>query len=105
VVFTQLKNINFYTIFFDLVLFCLAFLLAYLIRFAGLRQGEKLCEELITEGEGIVPTAHEKIMVLKSNGNWNGHVSRERFQAFLQTHVNDLTQRRSCMMSVASGRK
>lgn len=35
------------------------------IVFTGLRPGEKLYEELITEGEGIVPTRHEKIMVLK----------------------------------------
>ncbi len=34
------------------------------IQFTGLRPGEKLYEELITEGEGIVPTKHEKIMVL-----------------------------------------
>lgn len=34
------------------------------IEFIGLRPGEKLYEELITEGEGIVPTNHEKIMVL-----------------------------------------
>ena len=31
----------------------------------GLRPGEKLYEELITEGEGIIPTSHKKIMVLK----------------------------------------
>ena len=35
------------------------------IKFVGLRPGEKLYEELITEGEGIVNTSHEKIMVLK----------------------------------------
>jgi FlaA1/EpsC-like NDP-sugar epimerase len=35
------------------------------IAFVGLRPGEKLYEELITRGEGIVPTAHEKIMVLR----------------------------------------
>jgi len=35
------------------------------IEFIGLRPGEKLYEELITEGEGIVPTVHEKIMVLR----------------------------------------
>jgi FlaA1/EpsC-like NDP-sugar epimerase len=35
------------------------------IEYIGLRPGEKLYEELITEGEGIVPTSHEKIMVLK----------------------------------------
>jgi len=35
------------------------------IIFTGLREGEKLYEELITEGEGIVRTEHDKIMVLK----------------------------------------
>jgi len=37
------------------------------IEFVGLRPGEKLHEELITEGEGIVRTPHEKIFVLKGN--------------------------------------
>ena len=36
------------------------------IEFTGLREGEKLYEELITEGEGIVRTEHEKILVLGS---------------------------------------
>ncbi|MEJ2725325.1 MAG: nucleoside-diphosphate sugar epimerase/dehydratase [Deltaproteobacteria bacterium] len=36
------------------------------IEYIGLRPGEKLHEELITEGEGIVPTSHEKIMVLRA---------------------------------------
>lgn len=35
------------------------------IEYIGLRPGEKLYEELVTEGENIVPTRHEKIMVLK----------------------------------------
>jgi len=35
------------------------------IEYIGLRPGEKLNEELIIEGEGILPTTHEKIMVLK----------------------------------------
>ncbi len=35
------------------------------IEYTGLRPGEKLYEELITEGEGIVPTRHKKIMVLR----------------------------------------
>lgn len=38
------------------------------IQYIGLRLGEKLYEELITEGEGIVETSHEKIMVLQGNG-------------------------------------
>ncbi|NDV22178.1 nucleoside-diphosphate sugar epimerase/dehydratase [Desulfovibrio sp. JC022] len=39
------------------------------IVFSGLREGEKLYEELITEGEGIVRTEHDKIMVLKGFEN------------------------------------
>jgi len=35
------------------------------IRFTGLRPGEKLYEELITEGEGIMTTRHEKIRVIR----------------------------------------
>jgi FlaA1/EpsC-like NDP-sugar epimerase len=38
------------------------------IQFTGPRPGEKLYEELITEGEGITPTKHEKIMVLQGDG-------------------------------------
>jgi FlaA1/EpsC-like NDP-sugar epimerase len=37
------------------------------IQFTGLRPGEKLYEELITEGEGIVATPHEKIFMLRGN--------------------------------------
>jgi FlaA1/EpsC-like NDP-sugar epimerase len=36
------------------------------IKYVGLRPGEKLYEELITGGEGVVPTPHEKIMVLRA---------------------------------------
>jgi len=35
------------------------------IEYIGLRPGEKLYEELITDGENILPTGHKKIMVLK----------------------------------------
>jgi FlaA1/EpsC-like NDP-sugar epimerase len=35
------------------------------IEYIGMRPGEKLYEELITEGEGIVPTSHKKILVLR----------------------------------------
>jgi len=49
------------------------------IEYIGLRPGEKLSEELIIEGENVVRTSHEKIMVLKAmdcnlqilNGNIN----------------------------------
>ena len=39
------------------------------IVFTGPRPGEKLYEELITHGENIVPTRHEKIMVLRRYGS------------------------------------
>ena len=52
------------------------------IQFVGLRPGEKLYEELITEGEGIVNTSHKKIMVLKGNHTWNPKM--------LNDHVDDL---------------
>jgi len=35
------------------------------IEYVGLRPGEKLYEELITVGEGVVPTPHEKILVIR----------------------------------------
>jgi FlaA1/EpsC-like NDP-sugar epimerase len=35
------------------------------VQYIGLRPGEKLYEELITEGEGIVATSHEKIRVIR----------------------------------------
>lgn len=36
------------------------------IEYVGLRPGEKLYEELVAEGEEVMPTSHEKIMVLRS---------------------------------------
>lgn len=39
------------------------------IRFTGLRPGEKLFEELITAGEGVLETGHDKIMVLRSGSD------------------------------------
>jgi FlaA1/EpsC-like NDP-sugar epimerase len=37
------------------------------IVFTGLRPGEKLYEELLLSGEGILPTSHEKICVAKAS--------------------------------------
>jgi FlaA1/EpsC-like NDP-sugar epimerase len=42
------------------------------IRFTGLRPGEKLYEELITAGEDVLETGHEKIMVLRAGRNAAG---------------------------------
>ena len=61
------------------------------ISFTGLRQGEKLYEELITDGEGIVNTNHEKIMVLKSGNYWNGYENQETYRAWLMDRIDELT--------------
>ena len=60
------------------------------IEFTGLRQGEKLYEELITEGEDVVPTDHEKIMVLKSNDGYNGHADQAGYRQWLFSKIDDL---------------
>jgi FlaA1/EpsC-like NDP-sugar epimerase len=60
------------------------------IEYTGLRPGGRLHEELITYGEGIVPTDHEKIMVLKTNGNWNGNGNQKTFQKWLNAQLDEL---------------
>jgi len=62
------------------------------IDFTGLRQGEKLYEELITEGEDVVPTNHEKIMVLKSSNGWNGHADQAAYRQWLLSQIHELCQ-------------
>ncbi len=66
------------------------------IRFTGLRQGEKLYEELITEDEGVIPTTHDQIMVLKANGNWDSLGSQEAFRARLLGNLEELYNVGSC---------
>jgi len=46
------------------------------IEYSGLRPGEKLYEELLTEGEGIKETRHEKIKVLECPGIDSGYIYR-----------------------------
>jgi len=59
------------------------------ITFTGLRQGEKLYEELITADEGVVQTGHEKIMVLRNNG-WNGYGDQEGYRRWLLDGIEEL---------------
>ncbi|MBW2622363.1 MAG: polysaccharide biosynthesis protein [Deltaproteobacteria bacterium] len=47
------------------------------IKFVGRRPGEKLYEELITEGEGIVRTEHDRIMVLNGKVNDNRRLLKQ----------------------------
>ncbi|MDZ7696539.1 MAG: nucleoside-diphosphate sugar epimerase/dehydratase [Deltaproteobacteria bacterium] len=60
------------------------------IVFKGLDPGEKLYEELITEGEGIVPTDHEKIMVLRPDGLWDGYGDQDGFRMWLTEGISEL---------------
>lgn len=60
------------------------------IRFSKLRPGEKLYEELIREGEGIVATEHEKILVLKSNGCFDGYGNLDGYRDWLMGHLEEL---------------
>ena len=60
------------------------------IIFTGLRDGEKLYEELIHLGEGIISTKYEKIMVLQSNGGWNGMNNQMAFKKWLDAALHEL---------------
>jgi FlaA1/EpsC-like NDP-sugar epimerase len=60
--------------------------------FTGLRPGEKLYEELITHGENVIATQHEKIMVLKPNGSWNGTDKQADFRQWLNQRLEELNQ-------------
>jgi len=63
------------------------------IVYTGLREGEKLYEELMyAKGEGIVGTKYEKIMVLQSHGRWNGITSQEEFKNALDAALEELYQ-------------
>jgi len=53
------------------------------IIFTGLRPGEKLFEELLVEGEGVLATSHEKIRVLAPV-----HISMEAVQQELDVLYN-----------------
>jgi FlaA1/EpsC-like NDP-sugar epimerase len=53
------------------------------IKYVGLRPGEKLYEELITKGEGIQPTRHRDIMVLRADHC----VSLQRLEAQIESLV------------------
>ena len=61
------------------------------IIFTGLRHGEKLYEELITVGEGIVPTKHDKIMVLRNDSPAGFLPSRQEQNALLDAQLAELS--------------
>jgi FlaA1/EpsC-like NDP-sugar epimerase len=62
------------------------------IIYTGLRDGEKLYEELITEGEDILSTGHEKIMVLRSNDHANGVNHLQSIRQKLDEDIEELVK-------------
>ncbi len=60
------------------------------IVFTGLREGEKLYEELITVGEEVEATKHEKIMVLQTDGSFSELKSPAEAQDWLNDELRQL---------------
>ncbi len=62
------------------------------IVFTGLRDGEKLYEELITVGEDILPTDHKKVMVLRSGNCFNGSSDPQEAKELLYREIDELVK-------------
>ncbi len=60
------------------------------IIFTGLREGEKMYEELITAEENLTSTAHEKIMVLRDKRFPVNCENSEIFKEWLNTQLASL---------------
>ncbi len=77
------------------------------IDYIGLRPGEKLYEELITDGEDIVPTSHEKIMVLRGVGRdqtpLNGEIDELRRLAHEQNGASIKLKLQEILPEYSSG--
>jgi len=61
------------------------------IIFTGLRDGEKLYEELVTAGENIIPTGHAKIMALRSE-NLHGFENHAELKQWLYGEIEQLRE-------------
>jgi FlaA1/EpsC-like NDP-sugar epimerase len=66
------------------------------IIFTGLRDGEKLYEELITVGEDILSTTHDKVMVLRSNGLFNDADNPREAKEHLYREISELVKKAAC---------
>lgn len=60
------------------------------IVYTGLRDGEKLYEDLITPDEQVVATVHGEVSVVKANGVPNGFQSLDDFRKSLNQRLSDL---------------
>ena len=57
----------------------------------GLREGEKIYEELVTDDEGVVDTIHDKIMVINYSNNSNNYRNQEIIRLNLIDNIDRLT--------------
>ena len=62
------------------------------IVYIGLREGEKLYEELIAVGEDVLPTGHEKVMVLCSNSHFDGEKKLQEAGKHLYHELDELAK-------------
>jgi FlaA1/EpsC-like NDP-sugar epimerase len=62
------------------------------IVFCGLRPGEKLKEELLTADEDIMPTRHQKVFRVRSNGNSLRWINQHLQTLRLAAELNDRAQ-------------
>ncbi|PKN06388.1 MAG: hypothetical protein CVU72_04730 [Deltaproteobacteria bacterium HGW-Deltaproteobacteria-7] len=60
------------------------------IVYTGLRDGEKLYEELINIGEDILPTSHSKVMVLRPSTYFNGAKNAQEGCQSLYREIDEL---------------
>ena len=60
------------------------------IVYTGLREGEKLYEELVTAGEDLIGTRHDKIMLVRSDDYGQGLDSRRDVSRWLESQTEDL---------------
>ncbi|MBN1474630.1 MAG: polysaccharide biosynthesis protein [Syntrophaceae bacterium] len=66
------------------------------IVYTGLRDGEKLYEEIISEQENVLPTKHEKIMILRSSQMFNGATDLLQVKRQLDKEINELIKLAEC---------
>ncbi len=70
------------------------------IVFTGLRPGEKMYEDLLLAGEGIVPTEHEMIMVAKATSIDSATLSLQLEELFAAARAMDLMFVRSLLQKI-----
>ena len=75
------------------------------IEYTGLRPGEKMFEELITDGENIVPSCHEKILVLKGTNENQNLLSSEINELILLAGSYDAAKIRAKFKEIVSDYK